>query len=254
LLRGRELTWADAGTGAVVISAGAASSIWPGVNPIGQKFDVGPSSGFQVVGVVGDTRSVTLLEAPTPMVYQLCQGNATASLILRTRLHATAVAAELHRAIWGANPSVAIPRIRTMGQIVSTSLAPRRFETLLTSLFAAAALLLTCMGIYGVVSYSVVSRAREIGIRIALGAHTSDVYRMTLGQGLRPVVLGLLVGVGGALALGRLISGLLFEVRPYDPTMLVAAIGAVVTTAAIACALPARRATRIDPMATLRQE
>lgn len=257
LLRGRELTWADAGTPAVVISAATAKSVWPGVDPIGQRFDVDPSSrfpGFRVVGIVGDTRSVSLVKAAAPMVYELYDGGLTGSLILRTPMGAAALASELRQAIGKIDSSVAVPPVRSMGQIVSGSLAPQRFQTLLISLFAAAALLLACLGIYGVVSYSVARRTREIGIRVALGAPTSDVCRRVFIEGLRPVVLGLVVGMGGALAAGRLIAALLFEVRPYDPAIAATAAGALMAAAVLACALPARRAMTVDPMVALRHE
>ena len=257
LLRGRELTWADAGTRAVVISESTAKAVWPGIDPIGQKFDVDTSSGFdgfQVVGIVGDTRSVSLFKAPTPMVYQLHENGLTGSLLLRTRLPATAVAPELRRAIWKIDPSVAVPDIRSMGQIVSASLAPQRFETLLTSLFAAAAFLLACLGIYGVVSYSVVRRTREIGIRMALGARKADVVRPIVGQGMAPALLGLGVGIIGAVGFTRLLSSLLFEVKPTDPLTFIAIALLLICVALLACYIPARRAMRVDPMVALRYE
>jgi putative ABC transport system permease protein len=257
LLRGRELTWADAGTPAVVISEATATTVWPGLNPIGQRFDVDSSSGFtgfQVVGVVGDTRCVSLFKEPAPMVYRLYESGLTGSLILRTQLRATSVAPELHRAIWKIDPSVAIPSVRSMGQIVSTSLAPRRFETLLTSLFAAAALLLACLGIYGVVSYSVARRTREIGIRMALGARGADMLRRVIGQGMTPALLGLGAGIIGALGFTRVLSSLLFGVKPTD--LLTFTVVSLILTgvAAVASYIPARRAMRVDPMAALRYE
>jgi putative ABC transport system permease protein len=254
LLHGRELTWADAGTPEVVISEATAKAVWPGLNPIGQRFDVDPSSGFpgfRVVGVVGDTRSVSLFKTPTPMVYQLYESGLTGSLILRTRLRATAVAPELHRAIWKIDPSVAIPRMRGMDQIVSASLAPRRFETLLTSFFAAAALLLACLGIYGVVSFSVTRRTREIGIRMALGAQKADVLRRVIGQGMTPTLLGLSAGVIGALGFTRLLSSLLFGVKPTDPPTFIVVSLILTGVAAVASYIPARRAMKMDPMVAL---
>ncbi len=257
LLNGRALTWADAGTGNVVISADTAKTCWPSVNPIGQRFDVDPSSkfsGFRVVGVVGDTRSIDVFQAPTPMIYRLEESGLTVSLILRTRLPATAVAAALHSAIWKIDPSVAIPSILSMGQILSESLAPRRFETLLTSLFAAAALLLACLGIYGVVSYSVVRRTREIGIRMALGAQKADVLQGVIGQGMRPVLLGLSAGIIGAVAFTRLMSSLLFEVKPLDPLTFLLVALILIGVVLLACYIPARRATRVDPVVALRHD
>lgn len=256
LLQGRELTWADAGTPSVVISEATAKTVWPGRNPIGQRFDVEPTSGFpgyQVVGVVGDTR-VSLFKEPGPMVYLLYDSGLTGSLILRTRLPATAVAPELHRAIWKIDPSVAIPSISSMSQIVSESLAPQRFETLLTSLFATAALLLACLGIYGVVSYSVVCRTREIGIRMALGAQKADMLRRVVGQGLRPALLGLGTGIIGALGFTRLLSSLLFGVKPTDPLTFIVVSLILSGVAAVAGYIPARRAMRVDPMVALRYQ
>ena len=256
LLNGRDLTWADAGTPAVVISEATAKVAWPGLNPIGQRFDVDPSSGFpgyQVVGVVGDTR-VSLFKEPGPIVYPLYESSLTGSLILRTRLRATAVAPELHRAIWKIDPSVAIPSISSMGQIVSESLAPQRFEALLTSLFAAGALLLACLGIYGVVSYSVVRRTREIGIRMALGAQKTDMLRLVIGQGMTAALLGLGAGLIGALGITRLLSSLLFGVKPTDPLTFTVVSLVLTGVAALACYIPARRAMRVDPMVALRYE
>jgi predicted permease len=254
LLRGRELTWADAGTGAVVISADAANTIWPGINPIGQKFDVSPGPALRVVGIVGDTRNVSLSEAPTPMVYALYGGGLTGSLVLRTRLPATTVASELRRAIGSVDSSVAVPHIRSMGQIVSTSLAPRRFETLLTSLFAAAALLLACLGIYGVVSYSVARRTHEIGIRMALGARSVDVLGQVMGRAVMPALLGLGAGIIGSLGLTRLLSGLLYGIKPTDP-MTFGGVSLILTAVILlACYVPARRAMRTDPATALRHE
>jgi putative ABC transport system permease protein len=256
LLNGRELTWTDAGTPAVVISEATAKAVWPGFNPIGQRFDVDPSSGFpgyQVVGVVGDTR-VSLFKAPAPMVYLLYESGLTGSLILRTRLPATAVAPELHRAIWKIDPTVAIPSISSMGQIVSESLAPQRFETLLTSLFAAAALLLACLGIYGVVSYSVVRRTREIGIRMALGAQKADMLLRVIGQGMTPALLGLGAGIIGALGFTRLLSSLLFGVKPTDLLTFIVVSLVLTGVAALASYIPARRAMKVDPIVALRYE
>ncbi len=256
LLNGRELTWADAGTLAVMISEATAKAVWPGLNPIGQRFDVDPSSGFpgyQVVGVVGDTR-VSLFKEPTPMVYLLYESGLTGSLILRTSLPATAVAPELHGAIWKVDPTVAIPSISSMGQIVSESLAPQRFETLLTSLFAAAALLLACLGIYGVVSYSVVRRTREIGIRMALGAQKADMLRRVIGQGMTPALLGLGAGIIGALGFTRLLSSLLFAVKPTDLLTFIVVSLVLTGVAALASYIPARRAMKVDPIVALRYE
>jgi putative ABC transport system permease protein len=141
-----------------------------------------------------------------------------------------------------------------MEDVISEAAAPRRFQMLLVLLFAASALLLASLGIYGVVSYTVAQRTNEIGIRVALGAQTAAVYRMVLRQGLTPVALGLVAGMAGALAIGRLLTSLLFEVSPADPLTIGAVIIALAAVAAFACTVPALRATRVDPMSALRYE
>jgi len=138
--------------------------------------------------------------------------------------------------------------------VISDAAAPRRFQMLLVVLFSSAALLLASLGIYGVVSYTVGQRTNEIGVRVALGARASDIYRMVLRQGLAPLLLGLIAGVAGALALGRLLSSLLFEVSPADPLTISAVIVVLAASAALACTVPALRATRVDPMSALRYE
>jgi putative ABC transport system permease protein len=142
----------------------------------------------------------------------------------------------------------------TADLIVSTSLAPRRFETLLTSLFAAAALLLACLGIYGVLSYTVVCRTHEIGIRMALGAQKADVLRRMMEQGMRPVLLGLGAGIVSALALMRFLASLLYGVKPTHPVTYVTVSFVLIAVALLACYIPARRATKVDPMVALRYE
>lgn len=261
LLEGRDLTWADEGKSVAVISAATAKAVWPGRDPIEQTFrHAGYGPLVSVVGVVGDTRSVSLVGLPGPMVYELYGGvngfdmGVGGALFMRTSLPASTLAPELRRTIWKIDPSTPIPRLRSMNGVVSDSLAPRRFETFLTTLFAAAALLLACLGIYGVVSYAVVRRTPEVGVRMALGASAGDVYRLILGQGLRPVAFGLIAGIAAALALGRFLAGLLFEMRPNNPVVLAAVAGVLALAAIIACAVPARRATRVAPSDALRAE
>lgn len=258
LLRGRDFSWADEGSGDVIISEATAKAVWPGRDPIGQRFGEGVSIGFQVVGVVSDTRSISLVEAPGLIVYQLYDGSEDtglhAELLIRTELPATAVAPELRQAIWKIDPTIPVPNIKTMREIVSASLATQRFEALLTSIFAGVALLLACLGIYGVASYSVTRRIHEIGVRMALGATVLDVYRLILTQSLRPVVLGLVIGVAGSLSLGRFMSSFLFDVRPSDPVVIGIVIVVLLITATAACSVPAHRAGRLAPSEAIRVE
>jgi putative ABC transport system permease protein len=152
------------------------------------------------------------------------------------------------------DPDIPLSNVRTTREVLEKSVSQQRFQVLLASAFAVCALVLSGFGIYGVVSYAVVRRTREIGIRTAFGALPLHLYRLVLRQGMRPVALGLILGVAGAVALGRLLRSLLYEISPYDPWIIAAAVGITFTMALAACWLPARRAARIDPMAALRCE
>jgi ABC-type antimicrobial peptide transport system permease subunit len=147
-----------------------------------------------------------------------------------------------------------LANVLTMREIMSESVSSRRFQTLLAGVFASAALLLACLGIYGVISYSVARRTNEIGIRIAVGAQPSQVSLLVFRQGVRPVIGGLLVGVAGALAVGRLIQRFLFGTEPRDVPAMLAVVVLLLAVAAMACWAPARRASRIDPAIALRNE
>lgn len=255
LIEGRELTAADAGSDAVAVSEAAAQEIWPGLDPLGRRFDIGRGfAGYRVVGVVANTRAVSLAAGPSAVIYQPFKGYWSGSLVLRTALPASAVAPELRRALAGVDPGVAVPPLRGMDAIVAASLAPRRFGLLLVALFAAAALLLACLGIYGVVSYSVVQRRHEVGMRMALGAPRGTVVRMMIGQGMRPALMGLGVGLLAAAGLTRVLASLLYGVAPDDPRTFAAAAAILTAVALLSSWLPARRAARIDPADALRQD
>ena len=255
ILAGRNLTAADAGHHRVLVSAAAAHAAWGKRDPIGQTFRRGGENQppYTVIGVVGDMHAVSLLSSGL-VVYRWYGGNSQESLVLSTSLPAATIAPEIRRAIWNIDPSIPVERLRSMREIVAATLAPRRFQMLLVLLFAAAALLLVCLGIYGVVSYSVARRSPEIGLRMALGAGAPDLYRLVFVGGLRPVALGLLAGLAAALALGRALGSLLFGVSPFSPLLYAAAAVGLLLVAAAACWLPARRAVRIAPSLALRVE
>jgi putative ABC transport system permease protein len=147
-----------------------------------------------------------------------------------------------------------VPAIRTMREIVSTTVAERRFQLMLTCLFALLALLLGAVGLYGVVSYSVACRTRDIGLRIALGAMRGDVMRWVLTDGMRPVIIGLIIGLAAAIGLAQGLRSLLFGIAPTDPLALSVVVFVLLFTSGLACYLPARRAAALDPMAALRHE
>ncbi|TAN24481.1 MAG: ABC transporter permease [Acidobacteria bacterium] len=255
LIEGRELTAADAGSDAVVISQAAAQEIWPGLDPIGQRFDVRRGfTGYRVVGVVANTRAVSLAAGLSAVIYQPFKGYLSSSLLLRTALPAATIAPELRRALAEVDQGVAVPPLRSMGAIVAASLAPRRFGLLLMALFAGAALLLACLGIYGVVSYSVVQRKREVGMRMALGAQRGAVVRMMIGQGIRPALIGLGVGLLAAAGLARVLASVLYGVAPDDPRTFAAVAAMLAAVALLSCWVPAGRAARVDPAVALRQD
>jgi predicted permease len=252
---GRPFEESDRGKDVVIVAQRTAEQLWPGQDPVGKRLYRGDEKLRAVIGVVGDVRT-TLQQGPVVTVYfpYWQESVSDAALVVRTAMDPRSVAAAVRSEIWKVDPEIPLQRIRTMEDVISEAAAPRRFQMLLVLLFAASALLLASLGIYGVVSYTVAQRTNEIGIRVALGAHTAAVYRMVLRQGLTPVVLGLVAGVAGALALGRLLTSLLFEVSPADPLTIGAVIAALASVAAFACTVPALRAARVDPMSALRYE
>jgi ABC-type antimicrobial peptide transport system permease subunit len=160
----------------------------------------------------------------------------------------------IRKTIWSVDRSVPVPTVRALGGVLADSIAAQRFEMDILLLFAISALLLAGLGIYGVITYSVVQRYREIGLRIALGAQRANVYRLVLRDGLLPVAAGAAAGVGLAFGSARLVSSLLFEVSPYDPAVTAGAVSVLLGVGTIACLLPARRAASVEPMQALRTE
>ena len=258
LVAGRFLSPNDWDRKVAVISELTAKGLWPGKDPIGQHFLRGLNQGenFTVVGVVANARTVTL-EKPDPMIVYVpywFRADSSGGLVVRTRQDPAAMADSIRKAIWSVDAGVAVPEVRTLGGVVSDSVANRRFEMDLLLLFAASALLLAGLGVYGVVTYSVVQRQREIGLRMALGAQRANIYRLILREGLLPVVLGAVAGIAIAFLSARLVGSLLFQVSPYDPGIVTGAVCVLMTVGAVACLLPARRAAAVEPMESLRAE
>jgi ABC-type antimicrobial peptide transport system permease subunit len=177
-----------------------------------------------------------------------------AALVIRTTGDPYAAAGALRAALRSEDPQLPIREIRTMEEVVDRSLAERKFQATLVMIFAASALLVACLGIYGVVSYSVARRRNEIGIRMALGAQRAQLLGLVIRQGMAPVVLGLAAGVGGALFLSRAIRGLLFGVQPTDPVTIAGVTVILLVVGGLACLIPARRAAGTDAIAALRFE
>ncbi len=258
LRAGRLFNEGDRGHDVTILSQSTAEKLWPGENPIGHQIQAsaGASPVNQVIGVVGDIHTTHLDEPPLMMVYIPNSERPlnSSSLVIRTATDPIGIAAAVRGVIHNADAEVPIVALRPMSEIVSDSVGPRRFQMTLVLLFALSALLLAAMGIYGVLSYSVEQRRHELGLRMALGAQAPDLRRFVLRQGMMPVVAGLVCGIVAALALGQLVSSLLFGVNPADP-LTITMVGLVVLAVGLtACYVPAARTTRIDPMVALRYE
>lgn len=241
-----------------MLSANAAARVWPGQNPLGKRFRFGdPKSPLvEVIGVVADIRSDSLQKGPSMVCYlpYWQRDDRDMSLAVRTAIDPAAVAGAVRAEIRKLDSQLPVPQFRTMREIVSASVAQRRFQLDMVLAFAAIGLILASLGIYGVVSYSVEQRRGEMGIRMALGATGSNLRGMVIRQGLAPVLIGLMAGIAAALAAGKVLSGLLFEVSILDPLTVSAVSIALLGSAALACYVPAVRATRADPLNALRYE
>jgi predicted permease len=257
LLTGTGFNEADRNRNPAVISESAAQAVWPGENPIGREFDRGNENEplFKVVAVVRDVR-VGMANAPLPTVYvpYWHRSRSKMEAVVRTSMDPRSIAASIRSAVWSLDPNAAIGQVRTMQNIVSDSVGQRRFQMWLISGFAASALFLACLGIYGVVSWSVSRRTNEIAIRMALGARSGELHAMVVGEALRPVFAGLLLGVAGALAVGRVLNSVLFGVTGHDPGTILTVLVLLGSVAALACYIPSRRAVQHSVLDALRQE
>jgi predicted permease len=259
LLAGQVFGQSDSGKNLALVSEKTAQTLWPGKNPIGQQFsrgDPATEKPFTVVGVVANARTISLTKPDPMMIYvpywYRCEPGA--GLVVRTRQNPSEMADAIRQVIWSVDRSVPIPTVRALGNLVADSVSNQRFVMDLLLLFAASALFLAGLGVYGVVTYSVVQRSREIGLRIALGAQRTSVYRLVLRDGLFPVVAGAVAGVAVAFGLARAMSSLLFQMSPYDPEVTAGAVCVLLAVGTIACLLPARRAAAVEPMQALRSE
>jgi predicted permease len=248
LLRGRTFRETDRGHQVVILSARAAAALWPGQDPIGRIVRTGGYLGAdsEVIGVAADTRAVDLARNDILFTYLplWLRPSTVETIVVRTNVPPSTLTNAVRRAVLDLEPAAAIPRVQTMDEVVGVAVADRRFELSLMTAFGIAAAILAALGVYGVVSYSVARRGREMGIRIALGATTMDIHRLVFEEGITPVAIGLLGGLAASLALGRAMASLLFDVRPADPLVMTVAALTIVVATLIACAAPARRASR----------
>jgi len=261
LLEGREFSESDtaAAEPVAIVNRDLARHFWPEGHAVGRR--IKPFGGwYTIVGVVGDVRQWGLAqEAPLAIYMPYSQSPApfflsAATLVVRTPSDAHGMANAVRQEVQAVDPEMPVFDVASMEQLVNRSVAEPRFNTLLLASFAALALILACVGIYGLVSYSVTQRTHEIGIRMALGAERLEVLKQVVMQGLGLALAGVAIGLIGALVLTRFLANLLYGVRPTDPATFVAVSVVLTGVAALASYVPARRATGIDPMAALRYE
>jgi putative ABC transport system permease protein len=260
LRRGRLITDADrAGVDRVmVIGERAADRIWPGADPIGQRVKIGGLEGpwYTIVGIVGDVRHKALA-APTTMQMYTSQAQLTDSFltfVIRAAGDPSALAGAARQTIWSVASDVPVYEVAALSDLVAKSVGPRRFMMVLLELFGAVALLMTAIGVYGVIAYSVAERTREIGIRAALGASSRDIVRLIVGGGMAIVGGGLVVGVAVAVAVTRYLEGSLFNVSATDPSTFGAVAVVLMLVALAAQCVPVVRAMRVEPTVALRAE
>ncbi|HET8677497.1 MAG TPA: FtsX-like permease family protein, partial [Blastocatellia bacterium] len=259
LIGGRYITEQDNAQSqkVIIINRSMAERYFPDENPLGKQLTIGYNDfTCEVIGVVGDVKHIALdTEAGAEMYTPFSQTPWDAvSLVLRTTSEPMSVVSAVRGQIQSLDNEMPISSVRTMESILSNSVASPRFNMMLLGIFAAVALLLAAVGIYGVISYSVTQRTHEIGIRMALGARQSDVLRMVVGQGMALAVIGVSAGMIGAFAVTRLMTDLIYDVSATDPATFALLPLLLIAVAILSSYIPARRATRVDPMIALRHE
>jgi predicted permease len=261
LLAGRDFTEQDRGAfwfgespWTAIVNETFARRYWPNENPIGKRFRSGDNPFGAVIGMVGDVRSLSLEREAQPVIY-FSYGHFSLpalTIVIRASVPPEAMTAALRAQVYELDHDLPVYNIRPMEQIVSNAAGQPRFHTLLMGLFSAVALLLAAIGIYGVMAYTVTQRTHEIGVRMALGARTRDVLRHVLGQGMKLVLMGATLGLAGAFVAARALKSMLFGVSPADPLTFAAVTVFLALVAFAACWIPARRATKVDPLVALR--
>ena len=247
----------------VVVNRKLAEQFWPGQEAIGKRLKVGPvdspNAWATVVGVVGDVRQNGFYgeqqyELYAPNAQERRSWLAPRDLVVRTSGDPRSIAGAVRQAVWAVDKDQPVSNVRTMNEVFAAAISRERFQMLLLALFATLALILACVGLYGVISYGVAQRTHEIGVRMALGAQSSDVLRLVIRQGMVLTVVGLVLGTIAALAATRVMTDLLYGVTATDAITFISVAALLVLVALLACYLPARRATKVDPLIALRYE
>jgi predicted permease len=269
VVRGRNFADTDVAgrTTVILISQSMAKQFWPGEDPIGKRLtlEFSPGSVREVVGVVGDVKDDGLDQTRPPATLYLPLAQVSASvnggwnsfsmtLVVRSASNPSGLVSAVSNSIHSVDPEIPLKDILTMDDLVNNSMSQQRFNMLLLGAFAGLALLLAAIGIYSVLSYSVKRRVQEIGIRLALGARIGDVLRMVVVEGMKPTLLGVVVGIIGAFALGRVLSSLIYGVKSTDPATFLAVAAVLSMVALFASIIPAYRAAKVDPMVAVRYE
>jgi putative ABC transport system permease protein len=260
LLQGRLFGPQDrrGGPRAVVVNQAFLKRYFPQGEALGRRIIVATSNKAptEIVGVVGDVRYNRMTAEPQPTVFLLHSQTPRyiSYLVVRVTADPTTLITAIRREIQEVDKTQAVAAIKTMEQYLSESVARPRLYAILLVLFASLALLLSAIGLYGLMAYTVSQRTHEIGIRVALGGQRRDIFKLVVGRGLLLALVGISIGLAGALALTRLLTSLLFSVRPTDPATFAGVLLLLVVVALVACYLPARRAMKVDPMMALRWE
>lgn len=258
VLRGRDLEWNESST-PMVVSQSAAEAFWPGRSPLEKQiaFNVNPT-GYPVVGEVNDTRQTSLAISPAPIVYVSMRRYArifhTMTLIVRGSGSVDATVTTIRSVLREVDPKLPLYNVQTMASIVDQSTAQQRLDITLLGIFAAAAMVLATLGIYGVVSYSAAQRRPEMGVRLTLGAQRADILGLVVGEGLSLTAIGVAIGVVGGLFATRLLQSLLFGIKPSDPLTFALSAIVLLVVAGLASYIPARRAAQVDPLVSMRAE
>jgi putative ABC transport system permease protein len=238
-----------------VISELLAREVFPNEEPLGKRLVMMMGNDpWEIVGIAGDIRHRSLGAEPFPAMYMPTYENGGTNVVIRTQGDPTALAGAVRKEVQAIDKDQPVAAVKTMAEWLDTAVSTERYRTTLLALFALVALVLASTGIYGVMSYSVTQRTHEIGVRMALGARQLDVLRLVVGQGMTLVLIGISLGLVAAIALTRVMSSLLFGVGSKDPLTFVAVGTLLALVALVACLIPARRATQVDPLVALRYE